>query len=172
MPPDNLEHRHRMPKASRPYMPGYGLPAAPKGKGLLSWKWAQERLERSHNYWMATTKPNGGPHVMPVWGIWVNSVFYFSTGRESRKAKNLTANPKCVVCTDRSNEAVILEGVAEEVTDAARLKKLAVPYHKKYKPWKLDPGLGPVYAVVPRALFGLREKDAMKSATRWRFAAG
>jgi len=42
-------------------MPGYGLPAADKGKGLLPWEWAVERLTESHNYWVATTRPEGRP---------------------------------------------------------------------------------------------------------------
>jgi len=163
------ERKDSQPKAGRPYMQGYGLPAATKGKGLLPWKWAEERLTKSHNYWMATTGPRGGPHVMVVWGVWVGSAFYFSTGRESRKAKNLAANPHCVVCTEKADEAVILEGMAKEITEAATLKKLAGPYNSKYKPWKLDPELGPVYAVLPEVIFGLREKDEMQSATRWRF---
>jgi len=157
------------PEAGRPYMPGYGLPAATKGKGLLPWTWAEERLTKSHNYWIATTGPRGGPHVMVVWGVWVGSAFYFSTGRESRKAKNLAANPRCVVCTEKAQDAVIVEGVAKEVTQAAMLKKLAVPYNKKYKPWKLDPELGPVYEVRPEVAFGLRERDEMQSATRWKW---
>src|SRR5271169_2869439 len=106
----------RIPKASRPFMPGYGLPTA--SKGMIPWKWAQQRLARSHNYWIATTQPDGAPHVMLVWGIWVSSVFYFSTGRESRKAKNLRANPRCTICTEKSREAVILEGTAKEITDS------------------------------------------------------
>ena len=76
------------PKATRPYMPGYGLPAENAGPALLPWKWAESRITKSHNYWIATTRQDGTPHVMPVWGIWVDSVFYFSTGRESRKARN------------------------------------------------------------------------------------
>jgi general stress protein 26 len=99
----------------------------------------------------------------------VESVFYFSTGRESRKSKNLVANPRCVICTEKAEEAVVLEGSAKEVTDAAALKRLGVPYHKKYKPWKLDPSLGPVYAVRPQVVFGLDEKQGLTSATRWVF---
>src|SRR2546427_4666203 len=76
---DRSQNLSTVPLASRPYMPGYGLPAADKGEGLLPWEWAVERLTESHNYWVATTRPEGRPHVMPVWGIWVESVFYFST---------------------------------------------------------------------------------------------
>lgn len=153
-------------------MPGYGVPPAIGGKGLIPWRWAEQRLTRSHNYWFATTRSDGTPHVMPVWGIWVDSVFYFSTGRESRKSKNLAMNPHCAVCTDDSSEAVIVQGEAKEIRDADQLKRLGRPYYKKYKPWKLDPALGPVYAVVPRVVFAFREKDAMQSATRWKFGDG
>jgi len=52
------------PKASRPHMPGYGLPKG--NKGLLPWKWADDRLKKSHNYWITTVKPGGSPHPMIV----------------------------------------------------------------------------------------------------------
>jgi len=160
-------HHGVTPKAGRPHMPGYGLP---KGKkGLLPWAWAQRRLTTSHNYWLITVRPNGTPHAMPVWGLWVEAVFYFSTGRESRKARNLARNPSCVVCSERADEAVIVEGMAEEIKDERLLARLARPYHRKYKPWKLDPALGPIYAVRPRAAFGMHEKRFVSAATRWRF---
>lgn len=106
---------------------------------------------------------------MPVWGIWVDGAFYFSTGRESRKARNLTRNPRCIVCSERADEAVIVEGVARRVTDRTAQARLARPYHAKYKPWKLDPTTGPIYAVRPRVTFGMHEKRFLEAATRWRF---
>ena len=47
MPADPVE-----PKASRPFMPGYGISEGEEG--LLPWSWAVERLEKSHNYWVMT----------------------------------------------------------------------------------------------------------------------
>src|SRR5919109_5523167 len=96
------------PQASRPYMPGYGLPKG--SRGLLPWRWADQRLTRSHNYWIITSRPDGTPHAMIVWGVWEGGRFYFSTGRESRKARNLAKNPSCIVCTEKAAEAVIVEG--------------------------------------------------------------
>jgi nitroimidazol reductase NimA-like FMN-containing flavoprotein (pyridoxamine 5'-phosphate oxidase superfamily) len=158
--------RASAPKANRPHMPGYGLPRGQKG--LLPWRWAEQRLRRSHNYWLATVRPDRRPHVMPLWGIWVDARFYFSTGGQSRKARNLAANPACIVCTENSAEAVILEGTAAQLRDAAELKRLAPHYARKYKPWTLDPDLGPVFEVRPRVIFGMREKT-FNAATRWRF---
>jgi len=155
------------PKAIRPHMPGYGVPT--DTKGLLPWKWAEQRLVKAHNYWLITTRPDGAPHAMPIWGVWVDSLFVFSTGRDSRKAKNMAANPKCVVCSELAKEAVIVEGVATEVTDSSQIKEFGRPYQRKYKPWKLDPSMGPIFAVRPETVFGMYEKKFTDAATKWVF---
>lgn len=54
---------------------------------------------------------------MPVWGIWLGGAVYFGTDRRSRKAKNLAANPSLVIHLESGDDAVILEGAAEEVDD-------------------------------------------------------
>ncbi len=147
-------------------MPGYGMPAG--AKGLLPWTWAEERLRTSHNYYVMTVRPDGTPHAMPVWGIWVDGRFYFSTGAKSRKARNLAANASCVICTENAAEAVVLEGTAAPMEDAARLGAIAPDYARKYKSFTLDPKMGPIFEVVPKVVFGLREKT-FKSTTRWTF---
>ncbi len=110
--------KNAAPKPSRPHMPGYGMPESKKG--LLPWKWAEQRLRKSHNYWITTVKPDGSPHTMVVWGLWMDGAFLFSTGRQSRKARNLAKNPRCVVCTEQAEEAVVVEGVAEIAGVAVR----------------------------------------------------
>ena len=100
-------------KASRPHMPGYGMPRGTKG--LLPWTWAEERLRKSHNYYVMTVRPDATPHAMPVWGIWADGCFYFSTGAKSVKTRNLAANPSCIVCTEKAAEAVIVEGTATAI---------------------------------------------------------
>ena len=104
---------------------------------------------------------------MPVWGVWLDDAFYFSTGRKSRKGRNLAANPACTVTNDEGEEAVIVEGSAEEVKDAAALERVAAAYKKKYK---MDPrSMGePIFVVRPRTVFGFIEESFPKSATRWR----
>lgn len=155
------------PKATRPHMPGYGIRES--RKGLLPWKWAAERLTKGRNYWISTTRPDGRPHTMPVWGVWVANAFYFSTSRTSRKGRNLAANPQCVICSDRGHDAVVLEGSAEEVTDTRLFKKVDKVYFAKYK-WHLDREQGPLFVVRPAAAFGFIESnDFTATATRWKF---
>lgn len=156
-------------------MPGYGIPDAKDGKGLLAWGWATERLVKAHNYWLSTTRPDGRPHCMPVWGIWLEDGFYFSTGRQSRKARNLAVNPNCVVSTEVSdratvNDAVIVEGRVEEVTDQALRLKFADLYEAKYR-WSMEDFAEPVYLVRPAVAFAFIEgaDEFTGTATRWTF---
>ena len=153
-------------------MPGYGLKKATAGHGLLPWDWARRRLVKSHNYWICTMRPRGGgPHLMVVWGLWLDEKFYFSTGEKSRKARNLAANPRCVIATDNAAEAVILEGTAEVFPiqdDPAFLQRFIREYKKKYD-WLIKGDEGNFYRVHPRRAFGLYEKDFLGSTTRWRF---
>jgi nitroimidazol reductase NimA-like FMN-containing flavoprotein (pyridoxamine 5'-phosphate oxidase superfamily) len=104
---------------------------------------------------------------MPVWGVWVDDAFYFSTGRKSRKGQNLAVNPACTITNDDGAEAVIVEGSATQLEDATALERVASAYKKKYK---MDPrGMGePIFIVRPKTVFGFIEKSFPKSATRWK----
>lgn len=161
------------PKASRPQATGYGFPETTKG--LLPWSWAEQRLKKSHNYWITTVKPDGSPHTMVVWGLWQDGRFLFSTGSKSRKARNLEKNPNCIVCNEHAHEAIIVEGTAEIAHVAARRKMLPL-YERKYKfdmSTMKDDILSmkePVFAVRPRVVFAMWEKHFQSKSTRWKFA--
>lgn len=165
--------RSRAPKAGRIHAPGYGFP---KGtRGLLPWSWAEQRLKKSHNYWITTVRPDGSPHTMVVWGLWQEGRFIFSTGSKSRKAQNLAKNPNCIVCTENAAEAVIVEGVAE-IADVETRRKMIPTYQRKYD-WDLssmkDDMLAmkePVFAVRPRVVFALWEAHFQGKSTRWEFS--
>src|SRR5437763_6630841 len=162
MPTKNKSASTRAPRSTRPHMPGYGLRKG--NKGLLPWSWAEQRLKKSHNYWITTVKPDSSPHTMVVWGMWQDGRFLFSTGSKSRKARNLAQNTNCVVSTEHAHEAVIVEGVAEIAEVSARRKFLPA-YERKYKfdmsTMKQDilSMKEPVFAIRPRVVFGLWEKD-------------
>jgi hypothetical protein len=162
----------KKPTASRPQAPGYGFPEGTKG--LLPWSWAEQRLKKSHNYWITTVKPDGSPHTMVVWGLWQNGRLLFSTGSQSQKARNLARNPNCVVCTELANEAVIVEGVAE-IADVSSRRKFLAQYKPKYNfdmSSMKDDILSmkeAVFAVRPKVVFALWEKHFQTKSTRWKF---
>ena len=157
---------NRVPAASRPHMPGYDMMFR-KDRGSLSWKWAVDRFSKAHNYYLSTTRPDGRPHVMPVWGVWLDLAFYFSTGRRSRKSRNLSINPNCTVCPENASEAVILEGTAKEVRERSLRTRFVAAYRKKYD-WNMSDSKDPIYEVQPRLVFGIAE-NAEANPTRWRF---
>ena len=159
---------NRVPGASRPYMPGYDMMFR-KDKNSLSWAWAVDHLSKARNYYLSTTRSDGRPHVMPVWGVWLDRAFYFSTGRRSRKSRNLSINPNCTVCPENASEAVILEGTAREVRDSSLRTRYVAAYKKKYD-WNMSDGKDPIYEVQPRVVFGIAE-NANANPTRWRFSS-
>jgi len=166
---EKREQAPAQPVASRPH----GLPQG--SEELLPWSWAESRLVASHVYWLATTRPDGRPHLMPIWGVWRASAFYFNTGRASRKSRNLERNASCVIATDQAREAVVVEGVAHVVTDLGLREQLLSLLQEKYDyDWSsLEDDISslrePIYAVSPQTVFALDEQASMQPATRWRF---
>jgi nitroimidazol reductase NimA-like FMN-containing flavoprotein (pyridoxamine 5'-phosphate oxidase superfamily) len=156
----------QQPKALRPKMDGYGVPQS--SEGMLPWEWARDRFSRSHNYLLITVRPDGAPHAMPVWGVWLEDAWYFSTGSTSRKSRNLERNAKCVVCTENAEEAVIVEGTAHRLKDVDIPQRAFTDYKAKYD-WELDPKLGPVWKVSPSVVFAMPEKQFPKGVTKWVF---
>ena len=159
------------PEPSQPCMFGSHV-----GSGKLAWEWATERLARARAYWIATTRPHGQPHSRPVWGIWLDTTFYFSTG--SLAAQNLATRPAITVHLESGNEVVIIEGTTRQVTNVSLLEQVVNLYNQKYH-WELDPNNldGPFYAVRPQVAFGWHfdeseldpQSTALGNATRWRF---
>ena len=161
-----LKQSKAKPRTERPQIPGYGI--SKSKNGMLPWEWAVKTLTESREYWMVTVRPDGRPHAMIIWGVWFDGAFWFGTGGKTQKARNLAKNPSCIVGTQNAAEAVILEGSAELITDAAMRKKLEPASMSKYGMSGGD-GSEPFYRVRPVRVFGLIEKSFPKTATRWMF---
>ncbi len=148
---------------------GYGLATAEAG-GLLPWDSVVEKLTASRNYWIATTGRDGRPHATPVWGLWLDKTFFFSTDPNSLKGRNIAGNPEVVVHLESGDDAVILEGKADRVQQEHVLARFVEAYDAKYG-FRLDTsGLTyVVYAVSPRLAMAWLERDFPNTATRWRF---
>jgi len=100
---------------------------------------------------------------MPVWGVWLEGAWYFSTATTSRKARNLAKNPHCVVCNDNAEEVVIVEGTAHLLAEEQIPRSAPVEYKAKY-----DRELqGSVFKVQPRVVFAMPEGQFPASITRW-----
>lgn len=159
-------------EVGRPDMPaGYGLAPMNAENDLIAWTSVEEKLRTSRNYWIGSTRPDGRPHAMPVWGVWSEGAFFFSTDPESRKGRNLAANPGIVVHLESGDDAIILEGRVSIVTEPQLLNKADQAYFAKYQ-FHLsgeEAASGLVYRLKPKVVFAWLEATFPTSATRWKF---
>jgi nitroimidazol reductase NimA-like FMN-containing flavoprotein (pyridoxamine 5'-phosphate oxidase superfamily) len=162
------------PATDRPEMEGYGIQPVGNGADLIPWSEVSRKLAEARNYWVATTRKNGNPHAMPVWGVWLDETFYFGTGADTVKARNLKHNPAIVVHLESGDDVVILEGTATEVSDKALLKHIYVDvYGPKYDldmSAQAEDDAGPTFALSPTLAFAWLESDFPNTATRYRFS--
>lgn len=154
------------PQPSRPYIPdaSYGIPESQEG--LLPWSYVTDKLAISRNYWVATTRPDGRPHAVPVWGVYYEGTLYFGGGI-TRWALNLERNPAVAVHLESGDDVVIIEGTVTKFTteniDPVLALQLDQAYLAKYG---MEHGL-PIWKVKPRVVFGwTRFPD---NTTRWLF---
>ena len=158
-------------KVSKPHMPADYL-GLHKGD-FLPWSHAEERLVKSRSYWICTTRPDGRPHSMPVWGCWLDGALWFSTGTTTRKAKNIAHQPEVSIHLESGEDMVVFEGRAVEVNpkkfDKAFIKRFDVMSKKKYKMgFTIMPG-SVFYQVRPRVALAWTEKKFPYHSTRWEF---
>jgi hypothetical protein len=156
------------PETDRPHMPGYGITT--DRQGLLSWNEAEKRLVQAHNYWLSTTRPDGRPHAAPLWGVWHDGAFYFGTGTDSRKGRNLAHNPAAVLHLESGDDVLILEGTVAVTDDPAVCDPVRTLYSAKYQLPAGDIGES-FYVLRPQVAFAWLEPTFPTTATRWQFAA-
>ena len=162
------------------------------GNEPIPWSRALKALERAPakpedsggptTYWLATTRPDGRPHVAGVGAVWVDGRFYFVSGAPTRKSRNLANNPNCVLSAALSGLDLVVEGTARVVTDDPTLQRLAKFYAGQGWPARVRdgaftaeysaPSAGPppwnLYVITATAAFGVAGAEPY-GATRWRF---
>ena len=172
------------PKAEAMSREGKGTEAASEAgrSRLLSWSEAEGRLARGGWFWLATVRPDGRPHVMPVFAAWSGTSFFVASKNRARKSRNLEAEPRCVISTDTGDLHVIVEGVARHVRDEGGLQHAVDAFQAVYS-WptqiqgsQLDADYGAptsggapfeVYEVTPVKAFGLPTDGESSTPTRW-----
>jgi hypothetical protein len=164
-----MTSRKPAPRAERPSMPGGYLSPM-----VLAWPWAESRLIRSRNYWVVTVSAKSRPRARPVWGVWLDGAFYFSTGSLIRR--DLEQNPAISVNLESGDECVILEGTASALMEPDTAREVAEAYNAKYS-WDMKAEPGEFFCVRPRVAFGWLcdgsglDRGALfsQTATRWTF---
>ncbi|WP_131103379.1 pyridoxamine 5'-phosphate oxidase family protein [Ornithinimicrobium sufpigmenti] len=97
------------PTADRPIFPdGYGLPDTTDG--LLRWDQVEARLREAQHYWLGSVRPDGRPHAVPRWGVWLDGRFWYDGAPTTRHTRNVEANPAVTLTLESGTEVVIVEG--------------------------------------------------------------
>lgn len=167
---------HRNPVSAEPMIAS--------GTSPTPWERARSLLEEATpTYWLATARPDGMPHVMPVLAVWMDGGLFFSAGARTRKARNLANDSRCVVTVEEEPLDLVVECTAAKLRDAATLQRVADTYAQVYE-WHVTvrdgafddtegaPTAGPppydVYELTPTVAFGFGTDETVVP-TRWRF---
>lgn len=144
----------KTPRISRPKFPeGYvDHPTA-----SVSWEYVVQKLTEAKDYWLCSTRPDGRPHVIPRWAVFMNGFIYYDGSPETRHARNLETNPHIAIHLESGDEAVILEGVSGPAGKpvSALGRKLSKAYCSKYTAFGYAPEAnqwdeGGLYVFKPR----------------------
>ncbi|GAA3884110.1 TIGR03618 family F420-dependent PPOX class oxidoreductase [Saccharothrix violaceirubra] len=119
-----------------------------KGEDFATF-WAERHLCT-----LTTLRPDGTPHVVPV-GVTLDvaaGVARVITSRGSRKARNVVATGRAVVCQVDGARWSTLEGTAVLRTDAASVADAEERYARRYRTPRPNPERAVIEIVVTRAL--------------------
>jgi Pyridoxamine 5'-phosphate oxidase len=158
------------------------------GHAPLEWDRARDALAAGNGamvtYFLGTVRPDGTPHAAGVGAVWAEDSLWIVSGPETRKSRNLAANPACTISVSLPGIDLVLEGRAERVTDIDTLERLAAVYREGGWPAEVEgdaftapysaPSAGPppwyLYRVTVHTAFGVAGAEP-HGATRWRFGS-
>ena len=131
---------------------------------------------------LGTVRPDGRPHAAAVGAAWYDGDLYFQCGPNTRKARNVAANPACTISVGLDGIDLVVEGDARRVTDTPTLEAVATVYREGGWPVQVDgdtftapfsaPSAGPppwhLFRLTAQTAFGVATAEPY-GATRWRF---
>ena len=158
----------------------YELPPVPWSRALEALEAGKQRGNETS--FLATTRPDGRPHLAGVGAVWDDGKVYVVSGPGTRKSRNLAENPTCSIAMSLPDLDLVFEGTAERVTDDDTLQRLAKRYAEGGWPARVEdgaftydysaPSAGPppwyLYAITPKTVYGVLASEP-GGATRWRF---
>jgi hypothetical protein len=163
------------PKRDRPQLPrGYIIRSS---KGMLSWASVRRVLREAPYLWLATTSPDGSPHLVQQWYAWVDDTLYFEGSELTRWARNLARDPRIgfgFQLEDRSAYGEAVVDVAHGL-DRSLAVRIARQYASKYGPgFDYRPAIeqyeqGPLFRARPTKVIAFDVKRFSTSATRFTF---
>jgi nitroimidazol reductase NimA-like FMN-containing flavoprotein (pyridoxamine 5'-phosphate oxidase superfamily) len=108
-----------------------------------------DRLASEANIWLATTRSDGRPHLVPIWFVWHDEQFYILTILSSVKARNLLANSRASLALENGSQPLIAECTAR-LMEAPYSSELVQAFLRKYD-WDItkDGEYNAMFALTP-----------------------
>lgn len=141
-------------KITRPHFPpGYVDQPAEE----LTWEYVAGQLNDARHYWLCSVRPDGRPHCVPRWCVYLDGRIYYDGSPETRHARNIMENPHVSLHLESGERAIILEGtsapagkpspeLASSLAAAYRSKYAALGYTPRADQWDE----GGLYVFTPR----------------------
>jgi hypothetical protein len=157
------------------------------GSAALEWSRAEAALAQGPNpevaYFLGTCRLDGTPHAAGIGAQWLDGSLYFTSNPDTRKSRDLAANPKCTISVRMPGIDLVLDGSAARVTDADTLDRIAAGYRAGGWPAQVEddaltapfsaPSAGPppwhVYHFKFHSAVGVATTEPY-GATRWDFS--
>lgn len=95
----------------------------------------EERLRSDTMIWLTTVRPNGCPHIIPVWFVWENATILIFSKVKTQKVRNLRQNHAVMLALDdtkNGQDVVILEGTAQ-LLERGEGREGVEAYGEKYR---------------------------------------
>ena len=163
------------PKISRPDFPdGYLI----NPKTFLPWEHVEQRMTESLHYWLCSVRPDGSPHVVPRWGVWLDSKLYYDGSPETRHARNIAKNQQVSLHLESGEDVIIMYGTARAMgkpsTELAG--QLSRAYAEKYSERGYAPqsdqwDAGGLFVFTPKTVLAWTRFINDPNATRFELAA-
>ncbi|MFH8347365.1 pyridoxamine 5'-phosphate oxidase family protein [Streptomyces sp. NPDC018045] len=72
----------------------------------------RDRLADERIAWLCTLRPDGSPHVTPVWFVFVRGTWWIGAERASVKRRNIENDPRVSLALEGGEAPVVAEGRA------------------------------------------------------------
>src|SRR5258708_11560189 len=120
------------------------------GTPLVQWAKIEDRLEggltqapgtggpNRHTCWLATINRDGSPHVTGIGALWVDGTFWFETGEQTRKARNVARDPRCTLSIATEEFDLVVEVEAHRGTDPTVVAAMAARWAAGGWPVRVD----------------------------------
>lgn len=114
----------------------------------------RRHLARAKNAWLCTVRPDGSPHLTPVWFIYRTDVWWIGSGRRNVKVRNIEGDPRVSLALEDGFAPVVAEGRAR-IHDRDFPADIVAAFADKYDGWDVtavvQPGGPRVLLEIPVA---------------------